>query len=407
MILCLKLREQSSGNDLAKISIKYDTPRKMKRMSAKEWAILAVVLTNVNVWFCLGIYANESPSPPQNAKGSKDTIPGQTANNNNLQTANQPGSSDDYIDDLDPNLVDCWPASRMPIRVFIHPAAGVRGYKANYLDLFKQSCQEWSKASNGKISFAFIDNPQQSDIKVTWIGDRSIFTTDETGDAQPFSNENGIGNATVRLLTLPQIDANSNDALVKTACLHEMGHVLGLTGHSRNPSDIMTEHVQLKWSDTPATVTLTQRDRNTIAHLYSDFPAIKAHWKASGKLPNGQSKDKVILNNLAATAIIANDFPTAMQRLQQVLQLDPNFRLAQGNLQVLDYNWGLKHIKEGNYEEAASLIKKSIELREKLYGSNDPKMPPEIQAYAYCLRQLHKDDEATKWEARIKKVGVH
>jgi len=428
-------------------------PEEVQQVFVKN-CIIFWLLAIVNIWFCFETYGANGIRG-NNQTHSNSTVTKQTANHSNSQITGQSGSKDDYLDDLNPNSVFCWPASRQPIRVFISPAVGIPGYKENYLDLLKQSYQQWCEASKGKISFVFINNRKQADITINWVCDKSMFTTDKDGTARTFYNENGIDRATVNLLTIPLPFGNSQeqDAVIKNVCLHEIGHALGLAGHSHNPNDIMAKSVQSY--NTVATVSLSQRDRNTISRLYSDLPAIQARWKAQGRLTHDQVKNKVSpqvkekfsLNNAAVKAINANDLPTAVKELQQTLQLDPNFQLAKENLQVAYYNWGLKHANGGNYEEAVSCFNKALALGQKLHyfkpaeenlqvtyyrwalkyskednygqaaimytkalelgqmshrfsGLNVQQM---IHDYAYCLRKLHQNDEADKWESKIQK----
>src|SRR5262249_32317709 len=54
-----------------------------------------------------------------------------------------------------------------------------------------------------------------------------------------------------------------NRLLVEKICLHEMGHALGMNGHSPNSRDVMYSSANL--DDKPV---LSERDKNTIRKLY-------------------------------------------------------------------------------------------------------------------------------------------
>jgi len=53
--------------------------------------------------------------------------------------------------------------------------------------------------------------------------------------------------------------------LSEDICLHEVGHTLGLNGHSANPKDVMFYSMN---SDNPITA-LSARDKSTMARLYA------------------------------------------------------------------------------------------------------------------------------------------
>jgi predicted Zn-dependent protease len=77
-----------------------------------------------------------------------------------------------------------------------------------------------------------------------------------------------VTRATIRILVSSRETHSSlPDAEMRTVCLHEIGHALGLFGHSTNNEDIMF------FCGTPSsTGALTERDRQTIGHLYQAYP---------------------------------------------------------------------------------------------------------------------------------------
>jgi predicted Zn-dependent protease len=56
-----------------------------------------------------------------------------------------------------------------------------------------------------------------------------------------------------------------NDNLIRSVSLHEVGHALGLTGHSRHPTDVMFFSESLVDDKRE----LSARDRKTLVRLYS------------------------------------------------------------------------------------------------------------------------------------------
>lgn len=72
--------------------------------------------------------------------------------------------------------------------------------------------------------------------------------------------------ATVVILTVPTIERHGiSDNQMRFISLHEVGHALGLIGHSPNPADIMF----LGESLADITRYLSERDRQTLIRLYA------------------------------------------------------------------------------------------------------------------------------------------
>ncbi|MFX5214495.1 matrixin family metalloprotease, partial [Acinetobacter baumannii] len=78
-------------------------------------------------------------------------------------------------------------------------------------------------------------------IKVLWTDKVSdLKNVAESGEAKLFLDQNSIKNAEIWLLTQP-INKSMvlTDNVFRLVALHEIGHALGLSGHTTNPDDIM------------------------------------------------------------------------------------------------------------------------------------------------------------------------
>ena len=91
----------------------------------------------------------------------------------------------------------------------------------------------------------------------------AIVQTAETPQRMPI-----IRCGVVKILTVSRTTGQPlKDDEIKEVCLHEIGHVLGLGGHSNNSADIMYFSVSAR--QLPG---LTWRDKATIARLYAPYP---------------------------------------------------------------------------------------------------------------------------------------
>ncbi|HEY9868567.1 MAG TPA: tetratricopeptide repeat protein [Candidatus Obscuribacterales bacterium] len=173
----------------------------------------------------------------------------------------------DYYAEVTQQGVFRWPARRMPIKVKIHPGDGVPGYQSGYEQILKDAFQEWADASNGLVSFVFVVGGGQADINCSWTNDqRKLSNAAEAGEARVFTDSEGIARGTITLLTVPlSPELPITENRMRTVCLHEIGHVLGLGGHTTNPDDIMFYTSSLD----DVAKHLSDRDRATLVRLYS------------------------------------------------------------------------------------------------------------------------------------------
>jgi predicted Zn-dependent protease len=165
--------------------------------------------------------------------------------------------------------------TRMPIRVAIASASGVPGYRDAFPQVLRDAFAKWAAASENRISFVFVQSPSQADICCDWTnnpnkvaeGGRAVEGGLTKLSGQPQSNRDvSINSARITILT-NRNGQSLNDDDMKKVCLHEVGHALGINGHSNNNTDIMF------FSESPTVwPSLTKRDKATICRLYANYP---------------------------------------------------------------------------------------------------------------------------------------
>ena len=179
----------------------------------------------------------------------------------------------DYYGAITRDGARLWPATKMPLKVHIETGDGVVGFDPRFGEILRTAFGEWSQASAGKVTFRFVDNSDDTDIRCSWTSDPSQFKSRAKGGEAHVHYEQTAGTvqtATIVILTVATIGLhNISDNRMRSVALHEVGHALGLIEHSPNPADIMF------FTGWPADIErgLTERDRQTILRLYASNPS--------------------------------------------------------------------------------------------------------------------------------------
>ncbi|MBX9687165.1 MAG: tetratricopeptide repeat protein [Candidatus Obscuribacterales bacterium] len=164
---------------------------------------------------------------------------------------------------------------RMPVRVLIMNGSGIAGYRDAYFQMLMDAFSIWAKGSDNRLAFSLANDPSQADIICEWTADQNRIMesgrslegglTKLSAQAQP-GGDAAIVKAQMTILTHRSGQPLSDDEM-KKVCLHEVGHALGINGHSSDNHDIMF------FSESPSIwPALTKRDKATINRIYSNYP---------------------------------------------------------------------------------------------------------------------------------------
>lgn len=157
---------------------------------------------------------------------------------------------------------------QMPIPVHIASGAGVEGFKEQYAKILQDSFDTWAAATDGKLSFKFVDKAEGALILCRWTANlKDLINPVEGGQALVAHTKQGkIVKADILILTQnKQLPFTFTDTYVRHVCLHEVGHALGMSGHSSQAGDIMFSAVNYE----AATGIMSDRDKKTIGMLYA------------------------------------------------------------------------------------------------------------------------------------------
>ena len=259
--------------------------------------------------------------------------------------------------------------TQMPIRVHISPTLKA----LPYLSEIRYAMQTWETATNGKIRFQETETPEQADIRVnptysgrlgfldTRLGSANLTRLDQ--GTSTVSNTNQSSNTVEGGSPTPSIDFTVEVVLVlqgdgtigeltqeemRTVCLHEFAHAIGLWGHSPDDTDVC---------HTTATAQHpTERDVKTLLKVY-DTPLhtsqhdiaidlLKQEIQTNPRLPRPHYL-------LGAVHFDKGDMASAITHFQNCLKVEPNYEPARTKL-IQAYQ------KTGQPNQAARLVEQRV-----------------------------------------------
>ena len=270
--------------------------------------------------------------------------------------------------------------TRMPIRVHISPTLKALPYLAE----IRYAMRTWETATDGKIRFEETEVSEMADIRVTeTYSGRLSFLDTRLGSAEltrltdsrrgegaspaevnsqkenlfpenrqlTTDNQSADSQFTVEVILVLEGDGTTGELTqeeMRTVCLHEFGHAIGLWGHSPDDTDVCHAMATARHP--------TQRDINTLLKLYNtplDTPqheiAIEILKKEIQTNPRRARPHYL----LGAVYFDKGDMATAIASFQNCLKVDPNFQPATEKL-IQAYQ------KTGQQNQAIRLVEQSV-----------------------------------------------
>jgi len=145
---------------------------------------------------------------------------------------------------------------RTPLRVYVETSSPL--YKSCYQDLVKESLETWSKALDGRLTYVFVTKRANADLTIDWtkrFPDQYVAGMTDYGP--------GFAKVEMRTEGVPLKELKAN-------IMHEVGHGLGIAGHSPYNGDIMQGFRKWHRNDPKYEPTLSAHDVQAIRRLYSD-----------------------------------------------------------------------------------------------------------------------------------------
>jgi tetratricopeptide (TPR) repeat protein len=256
--------------------------------------------------------------------------------------------------------------NRMPLKVFISDGNKVPGWKTDMMQAVNYAMHTWQGATHGKVSFIQTYTESNADIIVKWHknfsdGILGVSPLETVGDTIVRSDVNLAVYYPDSSMPIPMED-------LKAVAVHEMGHAIGIRGHSPYPDDIMF------YSKTRSQNTLSQRDINTIGMLYQ----LDADVQNNTTMSTAQTKQYYDLYQKGLKAQTDNRPEEAIALYRQALQINASQPEAKFNLGALLINQGNEKVHQNNlsgakrdFAEATRLYSEILQLPHAPSGSQE------------------------------------
>ena len=260
--------------------------------------------------------------------------------------------------------------TQMPIRVHISPTLKALPYLAE----IRYALRTWETATDGKIRFQETETLEQADIRVTstYTGrlsfldtqlgsaeltrlEQGTYTVSGTNAQAQSKNADQSSNTavdfTVEVILVLESDGTTGELSqekMRTVCLHEFGHAIGLWGHSPSNDDVCHAMATAQHP--------TPRDINTLLKIYNTPLHTPQHDIAIDLLKKEiQTNPRLTRPHylLGAVYFDKGDMTSAITSFQDCLEVDPNYEPARQKL-IQAYQ------KTGQSNQAVRLVEQRV-----------------------------------------------
>jgi len=248
--------------------------------------------------------------------------------------------------------------SNIPISVYIEAPPVPDIMQHAYVGDVEYALDQWAGCSEGLLKFKIVDS-EDADVRVYWTKEPLSGEADPLGEASLVRFDSGkfYVEVYVMMQERPSV-ARPMHKRLKAVLLHELGHAIGLWGHSQDHYDIMYP--------TSTTIQPTRRDKNTLLKLLKSRPGLSIHETAISELESDISTnpDAAYLHFWLGTVYAdSGEEDLAIEELLTALKLSPNLMKAAHRL-------GRIFQKEGMYGKAIAYYSREVDLEPSpgLYG---------------------------------------
>ncbi len=284
--------------------------------------------------------------------------------------------------------------TQMPIRVHIAPMPiGVKGVET-YLESFRYAMREWEAAADGRIQFQEVASTANADIRVRWQRSGLTRIIDTALGRTELSRLSETDFEVDVVLSLRERGSAAllSQEKMRTVCLHELGHAIGLWGHSPDSADVFffaataqrpTDRDKATLQKVYATPLHTPQHEDAIAILKTQIEANPKHLRSHyllGTVNFDKGQVDAAIENFKACLALDPTFPQANEKLLQAYQKSGRREEALVHLQKM-LNWeaspegyntaGVMYYQNQRIDEAIAAFKTALQINPRYQPSKN------------------------------------
>lgn len=171
-----------------------------------------------------------------------------------------------------------WNTNTIPLKYYIDYTTSVPKY---YTDMINKAFKQWEEKTNSLVQFQQTKNQDEANIVLFFKDiDNSLITKEgrveyNVGEATPVIENNLLKQMKIQIIAQNNLRQYFTSKEIDTVAKHEIGHALGIWGHSKNINDIMYYSASEEFGFLGASEKeISADDVNTLRLLYFMAPNI-------------------------------------------------------------------------------------------------------------------------------------